>query len=108
VHRYMEPLMEHIRAGDVDPGFVITHRLPLAEAPRAYRMFRDKRDGCEKVVLTPCPRPGGRGGRGGGASGGDPRHGAGRLVRAPATRDESVEPGRPQPGSAVRRARTTA
>jgi threonine dehydrogenase-like Zn-dependent dehydrogenase len=37
----------------VDPSFVITHRLPLDEAPGAYRTFRAKEDGCIKVVLTP-------------------------------------------------------
>src|SRR6185437_1546247 len=44
VHRYMRPLLERIQNGDIDPTFVITHRLPLAEAPRAYRIFRDKQD----------------------------------------------------------------
>jgi threonine dehydrogenase-like Zn-dependent dehydrogenase len=51
VHRYMAPLLERIQRGDLDPSFVITHRLRLEEAPRAYTMFRDKLDGCEKVVL---------------------------------------------------------
>jgi threonine dehydrogenase-like Zn-dependent dehydrogenase len=53
VHRYLEPLMNWIRAGKLDPSFVITHRMRLADAPRAYKMFRDKKDDCEKVVLTP-------------------------------------------------------
>jgi threonine dehydrogenase-like Zn-dependent dehydrogenase len=53
VHRYLEPLMQHIRAGELDPSFVITHRMSLEDAPRAYKMFRDKTDDCEKVVLTP-------------------------------------------------------
>ncbi|MDQ4068740.1 MAG: glutathione-dependent formaldehyde dehydrogenase [Actinomycetota bacterium] len=52
VQRYMEPLLEHIEAGRIDPTFVITHRLPLAEAPDAYRMFKDKQDDCVKVVLS--------------------------------------------------------
>lgn len=53
VQRYMQPLLEHIQQGDIDPGFVITHRLPLDEAPQGYKMFRDKQDHCIKVVLKP-------------------------------------------------------
>jgi threonine dehydrogenase-like Zn-dependent dehydrogenase len=53
VHRYMAPLMQRIRAGDIDPSFVITHRMPLDDAPRGYQMFRDKQDNCEKIVLSP-------------------------------------------------------
>lgn len=37
----------------IDPSFVISHRVPLAEAPAAYKMFRDKQDSCVKVVLRP-------------------------------------------------------
>jgi threonine dehydrogenase-like Zn-dependent dehydrogenase len=51
VQRYMKPLLERIERGDIDPTFIITHRLPLSEAPRGYRMFVDKQDNCEKVVL---------------------------------------------------------
>jgi threonine dehydrogenase-like Zn-dependent dehydrogenase len=59
VHRYMPVLLEHIESGRIDPSFVITHRMPLDEAPRAYQMFRDKADGCIKVVLDPhADRPG--------------------------------------------------
>jgi threonine dehydrogenase-like Zn-dependent dehydrogenase len=53
VPRYHHLLLEKIEAGQIDPSFVITHRLPLEEAPDAYRTFRDKKDGCIKVVLTP-------------------------------------------------------
>jgi len=53
VMRYMQPLLELIERGMIDPSFVITHRLPLDEAPAAYRTFRDKEDGCIKVVLNP-------------------------------------------------------
>ena len=52
VQRYTRPLLEKIQQGEIDPSFVITHRLPLEEAPGAYRTFRDKQDGCIKVVLT--------------------------------------------------------
>jgi threonine dehydrogenase-like Zn-dependent dehydrogenase len=53
VHRYMRPLLERIRKGEIDPRFIITHRLGLDEAPWAYRTFRDKEDDCIKVVLKP-------------------------------------------------------
>jgi threonine dehydrogenase-like Zn-dependent dehydrogenase len=51
--RYMKPLLELIERGLVDPSFVITHRFPLEEAPKAYETFRDRKDGCIKVVLKP-------------------------------------------------------
>jgi threonine dehydrogenase-like Zn-dependent dehydrogenase len=53
VQRYLRPLLERIEEGQIDPSFVITHRLPLNEAPQAYKTFRDKKDNCIKVVLTP-------------------------------------------------------
>jgi len=53
VQRYMRPLLERIQAGELDPSFVITHRLPLAEAPRGYELFKHKQDDCVKVVLQP-------------------------------------------------------
>jgi threonine dehydrogenase-like Zn-dependent dehydrogenase len=51
VQRYLKPLLDRIVKGEIDPSFVITHRLPLAEAPRGYQMFVDKLDSCEKIVL---------------------------------------------------------
>jgi threonine dehydrogenase-like Zn-dependent dehydrogenase len=53
VHRYLEPLLKLVQSGEVDPSFVITHRLKLEDAPEAYRIFRDKEDECIKVVLRP-------------------------------------------------------
>jgi threonine dehydrogenase-like Zn-dependent dehydrogenase len=53
VQRYMRPLLERIRKGEIDPSYVITHRLRLKDAPRGYQIFRDKQDKCMKVVLTP-------------------------------------------------------
>jgi threonine dehydrogenase-like Zn-dependent dehydrogenase len=53
VQRYLEPLLRRIETGQIDPSFVITHRLPLAEAPRAYKIFCDKKESCIKVVLKP-------------------------------------------------------
>jgi threonine dehydrogenase-like Zn-dependent dehydrogenase len=53
MQRYMKPLLEKVEAGVIDPSFVVTHRVPLADAPAAYKSFRDKEDGCIKVVLKP-------------------------------------------------------
>jgi threonine dehydrogenase-like Zn-dependent dehydrogenase len=51
VQRYMRPLLAHIEAGRLDPTFIITHRLSLDEAPRGFDTFKNKEDGCVKVVL---------------------------------------------------------
>ncbi len=53
MHKYMEPLLRRVQNGEIDPSFVITHRLSLDEAPGAYKTFRDKQDECIKVVLDP-------------------------------------------------------
>ena len=53
VHRYFKPLMDRIENGEIDLSGVITHRAKLADAPQMYKKFRDKQDGCIKVVLTP-------------------------------------------------------
>ena len=53
VHRYLRPLYAHIRNGDIDPSFVITHRVRLETAPDAYETFKHKLDDCMKVVLKP-------------------------------------------------------
>jgi len=54
VQRFVPELLDHIRAGRIDPSFVITHRIPLSEAPHGYQIFREKQDGCIKVVLDPA------------------------------------------------------
>jgi threonine dehydrogenase-like Zn-dependent dehydrogenase len=53
VMNYLKPLLDRIQQGEIDPSFVITHRLPLDEAAAAYAMFRDRKDECIKVVLKP-------------------------------------------------------
>ncbi len=53
VQRYMRPLLERIQNGEIDPTFIVTHRMALSDAPSGYDIFRNKRDGCVKVVLTP-------------------------------------------------------
>jgi threonine dehydrogenase-like Zn-dependent dehydrogenase len=53
VQHYLPKLMARIEKGEIDPSFVITHKAKLADGPDLYRAFRDKQDGCIKVVLTP-------------------------------------------------------
>jgi len=53
VQRYMKPLLQRIENGDIDPSFIITHRMRLDDAPEGYAMFAKKQDDCVKVVLTP-------------------------------------------------------
>ena len=53
VQHYLPKLLERIEQGEIDPSFVITHRAPLAEGAELYKTFRDKQDGCIKVVLKP-------------------------------------------------------
>jgi threonine dehydrogenase-like Zn-dependent dehydrogenase len=53
VHRYMRPLLQMIENGDIDPSFVVTHRMSLDDAPHAYEIFKHKQDNCIKVVLKP-------------------------------------------------------
>jgi len=51
--RFMQPLLERVQRGDIDPSFVMSHRPPIDRAPEMYKMFRDKQDNCTKVVLDP-------------------------------------------------------
>jgi threonine dehydrogenase-like Zn-dependent dehydrogenase len=51
VQRYMQPLLDRIERGEIDPSFIITHRLTLDQAPQGYDMFLHKQDECMKVVL---------------------------------------------------------
>jgi threonine dehydrogenase-like Zn-dependent dehydrogenase len=53
VQHYLPTLLERIQKGDIDPSFVITHRGTLEDGPALYKTFRDKQDGCIKVVLKP-------------------------------------------------------
>jgi threonine dehydrogenase-like Zn-dependent dehydrogenase len=53
VQHYLPQLLERIENGDIDPSFVITHTAPLEKGPELYKTFRDKKDGCIKVVLKP-------------------------------------------------------
>jgi len=52
--RYMQPLLERIQAGEIDPSFIISHRATsLEEGPALYETFRDKKDACTKVIFKP-------------------------------------------------------
>ena len=53
VQKYHRDLLKKVENGTIDPSFVITHRLKLEDGPQAYKTFRDKKDGCIKVVLKP-------------------------------------------------------
>jgi len=53
VQRYLRPLLERIEKGEIDPSFVVTHRISLNDGPKAYEMFNNKEDNCIKVVLKP-------------------------------------------------------
>jgi threonine dehydrogenase-like Zn-dependent dehydrogenase len=53
VHKYMKPLLKRIENGEIDPSFIITHRLDLERADDGYQMFKHKEDECVKVVMKP-------------------------------------------------------
>jgi threonine dehydrogenase-like Zn-dependent dehydrogenase len=56
VHKYLAPLLKRIESGEIDPSFVITHRVGLDDAPQMYRTFREKQDECIKVVMKPAAK----------------------------------------------------
>lgn len=53
VNRWTDDLLRRVEEGEIDPSFVVTHRARLEDGPAMYKTFRDKRDGCVKVVLKP-------------------------------------------------------
>jgi threonine dehydrogenase-like Zn-dependent dehydrogenase len=56
MHKYLRPLLERIERGEIDPSFVITHRVTLDDAPAMYSTFRNKQDECIKVIMRPYDR----------------------------------------------------
>jgi threonine dehydrogenase-like Zn-dependent dehydrogenase len=56
MHKYLRPLLDRIERGEIDPSFVITHRVTLDDAPAMYSTFRNKQDECIKVVMRPDGR----------------------------------------------------
>jgi threonine dehydrogenase-like Zn-dependent dehydrogenase len=53
MHKYLAPLMERILKGEIDPSFIISHRLSLEEAPMGYKNFHDNQSEWTKIVLRP-------------------------------------------------------
>ena len=53
VNRWTDDLLHRIEEGQIDPSFVITHKVRLEDGPEMYRTFREKEDGCIKVILNP-------------------------------------------------------
>ena len=53
VQRYLKPLLDRIQKGEIDPSFVISHRLKLSDAAEGYRIFKEKSDECIKIVMQP-------------------------------------------------------
>jgi hypothetical protein len=53
IHKYLQPLLDRVQNGDIDPSFVITHTLSLEQAPHGYEIFKHKQDSCIKIVLKP-------------------------------------------------------
>ncbi len=53
VQAYLPKLLQRIVDGDIDPSVIITHHGSLEDGPALYKKFRDKQDGCIKVVLKP-------------------------------------------------------
>ncbi len=51
--RYMPRMLEHVQRGEIDPSFLITHRMPLEDAARGYEIFKDKQEGCVRAVFAP-------------------------------------------------------
>jgi threonine dehydrogenase-like Zn-dependent dehydrogenase len=51
--KYVPRLLDHVARGELDPSYLVTHRLPLEEAARGYEMFKHKEDGCVRAVFTP-------------------------------------------------------
>jgi threonine dehydrogenase-like Zn-dependent dehydrogenase len=53
MHKYMKPLLERIEQGQIDPSYLISHRITLEEAPEMYKVWRDKKDKVTKIVIDP-------------------------------------------------------
>jgi hypothetical protein len=53
MHSYMKPLLERIEKGQIDPSYIISHRISLEEAPEMYKVWRDKKQNVTKIVIDP-------------------------------------------------------
>lgn len=53
MHNYMKPLLARIEKGEIDPSYIISHRIPLDRAPDLYKIWRDKKEQVTKIVIDP-------------------------------------------------------
>jgi threonine dehydrogenase-like Zn-dependent dehydrogenase len=53
MHNYMKPLLERIEEGQIDPSYIISHRITLEQAPEMYKVWRDKKESVTKIVIDP-------------------------------------------------------
>jgi threonine dehydrogenase-like Zn-dependent dehydrogenase len=53
MHNYMKPLLKRIEEGQIDPSYIISHRITLDEAPEMYKVWRDKKQNVTKIVIDP-------------------------------------------------------
>jgi threonine dehydrogenase-like Zn-dependent dehydrogenase len=53
MHKYLQPLLEHIEQGHIDPSFMISHRVGIGQVPDMYKTWQEKEDGCTKIVIDP-------------------------------------------------------
>jgi len=53
MHNYMKPLLERIEKGQIDPSYIISHRINLEQAPEMYKIWRDKKEKATKIVIDP-------------------------------------------------------
>ena len=51
--KYVPRLLEHAAKGELDPSYLMTHKLSLEDGPRGYEMFKRKADNCLRVVFVP-------------------------------------------------------
>jgi threonine dehydrogenase-like Zn-dependent dehydrogenase len=52
VHRYLRPLLQRIERGEIDPSYIISHRLKLSDGPAAYEIWRKKEQNVTKIIMT--------------------------------------------------------
>jgi len=53
MHKYMKPLLERVEKGEIDPSYIISHRISLDEVPNMYKIWRDKKEKVTKIVIDP-------------------------------------------------------
>ena len=53
MHKYLQPLLKTVEDGQIDPSFLISHRVGIEQVPEMYKMWRDKQDSCTKIVIDP-------------------------------------------------------